>query len=101
MVIWETLKLIVTPLDTLDTIFCAIVMNILIFLATFITTSFVIILIVGDYYINETIPNDALEKKFKRLRKIQYITIGFILIFATISYVKDTRTAYYLSLIHI
>ena len=95
MVIWETLKLIVTPLDTLDTIFCAIVMNILIFLATFITTSFVIILIVGDYYINETIPNDALEKKFKRLRKIQYITIGFILIFATISYVKDTRTAYY------
>lgn len=95
MIQWETLKLIVTPTSTLNTIFGVITINILSLIITFITTSFVIVLIVGDYFINEEIP-EVIEKKFKRLRILQYAIIGFTLIFMTTSYIKGTRTAYYM-----
>lgn len=94
MVNWETLKLIVTPTSILNTVFGVIAINILSLIVTFITTSFVIFLMVGDYFINEEIP-EVIEKKIKRLRILQYAIIGFTLIFMTISYIKDTRTAYY------
>lgn len=94
MLQWETLKLIVTPTSILNTVFGVIAINILSLIVTFITTSFVIFLMVGDYFINEEIP-EVIEKKFKRLRILQYAIIGFTLIFMTISYIKDTRTAYY------
>lgn len=94
MLQWETLKLIVTPTSILNTVFGVIAINILSLIVTFITTSFVIFLMVGDYFINEEIP-EVIEKKIKRLRILQYAIIGFTLIFMTISYIKDTRTAYY------
>ena len=98
MLQWETLKLTPTPGSLINTIVIVIIINFILFALTWVITNFIIFVIVGDDYLDDTMDNDIPDemlKKLKNLERIQYITIACILILASVSFIKYSRTAYY------
>lgn len=70
---------------------------------TWACTNIIVYLIIGDAALEVNIWEDItdedalneIEKKIKNFQILQYIIIACILTFATINYIKNTRTTYY------
>lgn len=89
MINWGTLKLIPTPESNNEIIICLILINAMMFIMAWLTTS-VILAIVTD-----GIDEETKSKKHKKLTIYQYTIIFIFMAFVSSGYLKQAKERYY------
>lgn len=89
MINWGTLKLIITPESTIETLISILILNALLFLILGLISSIILIVVTGGEYI------DATRIKNNKLRIAQIIVMITIMLVATLIYFSNSRESYY------